>query len=697
MLKFERFLLKIEAENYVTREKKTFGRDLFFCNGLNIIVGDNTSGKSTIAKCIYYALGMEQLIEGRSGIDALDKSVKDSFEIAGKNGDIEYWEVKKSVVYTKLSNENDEHITIARGIKGYSENSPKTLTVKFGDQKETKDYFLQARGDHNPPNGFYCLLCDFAGLELQEVQSAGEGDTLLYLQIIFALSFIEQSRGWTDFFATMRTWNVFRAKQTLVEYALGIQSNSNVKSRRSLLDRKHDLEDEWDKIMGEVRSMTLLNDLILRDEGELKEQKRRLDHLSIGSKDGTGTIEELYNGLKERLQNAMNSRQQDDVSPTESIIQYKQLKQEYDHLTDQYEDFIGKYNSERSKLSSVEYQIGRIEDEIKTNDNLMQVSNLITSDQIEFCPTCHQKMPVAHTHVNLQLQTDDLRKNIDQLKKQKSFLESLRKRLEITLDEKTIYLQYFDRLLKEKKVELDQAFEEMGDNAKSPSRVELFNEVEIRLRITHLEQIIEHKAQWENSLKLIYDEYVAVRERYKKLKDEKKNAVDTSLSLLENKFREQAMLYGYSSHSTNLLGLNMDQQSGYCYFPVVNEGENIEDPVRPVSSSSDFVRCIWSYYLALLEVSKRHPGFVLMDEPCQHSMKEQSLRSLFKHCSELKERQVILFCSSTPKTEGSNDTQVERSIEDMLKTANLKENEDYNIQRIMDHSIDALEIQGGQN
>ena len=29
--------------------------------------------------------------------------------------------------------------------------------------------------------------------------------------------------------------------------------------------------------------------------------------------------------------------------------------------------------------------------EIKTNDNLMQVSNLITSDQIEYCPTCHQK------------------------------------------------------------------------------------------------------------------------------------------------------------------------------------------------------------------------------------------------------------------------------------------------------------------
>lgn len=693
MLKFERFLLKIEAENYATHEKKDFGRDLCLGAGLNIIVGENTSGKSTIAKCFYFALGMEQLIEGRSGTDALDKSVKDNFEIAGLNGKKEYWEVKKSVIYVKLSNDKDKHITIARGIKGYSENSQKIVYVKLGDEKGKKEYFLQARGDHNPPNGFYHLLSQFAGLELQEVQSTGEGDTMLYMQIVFALSFIEQSRGWTDFFATMRTMNVFRAKQTLVEYALGIQSNANVKSRRSLLDRKHELEDEWDKIMSEVRSMTLLNDLVLRDEGELKDQKRRLEGLSIGPKGESGTIEEYYNGLKQRLQNALSHRQQEDETPTERVSQYKQLKQEYDQLTEQYDEFIGKYNSERSKLSSVEYQIKRIEEEIKTNDNLMQVSNLITSDQIEYCPVCHQKMPVAHTQVNLQVQTADLKKNIGQLKKQKTFLDSLRNRLATTLEEKSIYLQYYDRLLKEKKLELDQAFEEMGDNAKAPSRVEMYNEVEIRLRISHLEQIMERKNQWETSLKLIYEEYINVRNKYKKLKDEKKNAVDTGLSQLETKFREQASLYGYSSHSTSLLGLNMDSQSGYCYFPVVNDGEDSEDPVRPVSSSSDFVRCIWSYYLALLETSKRHPGFVLMDEPCQHSMKEQSLRSLFRHCSSLKERQVILFCSSTPKTEGANGAQVERGIEDMLKTANLKENEDYHIQKINDHSIDVLALE----
>lgn len=61
MLRFERFRLKIEAENYATHERKTFGRDIILNNGLNIIVGENTSGKSTIAKCFYYSIGMEQL------------------------------------------------------------------------------------------------------------------------------------------------------------------------------------------------------------------------------------------------------------------------------------------------------------------------------------------------------------------------------------------------------------------------------------------------------------------------------------------------------------------------------------------------------------------------------------------------------------------------------------------------------------
>ena len=99
MLRFERFLLSIKAENLATRQKKTFGRDLLLGSGLNIIAGENTSGKSTLAKCFYYVLGMEQLIEGRTGQDALDDSVKKSFETGKDESDKQFWLVSKSAVF----------------------------------------------------------------------------------------------------------------------------------------------------------------------------------------------------------------------------------------------------------------------------------------------------------------------------------------------------------------------------------------------------------------------------------------------------------------------------------------------------------------------------------------------------------------------------------------------------------------------
>ena len=43
------------------KENRKFGFHFSFQSGLNILSGDNSSGKSTVLACIYYCLGMEQL------------------------------------------------------------------------------------------------------------------------------------------------------------------------------------------------------------------------------------------------------------------------------------------------------------------------------------------------------------------------------------------------------------------------------------------------------------------------------------------------------------------------------------------------------------------------------------------------------------------------------------------------------------
>ena len=46
----------------------------------------------------------------------------------------------------------------------------------------------------------------------------------------------------------------------------------------------------------------------------------------------------------------------------------------------------------------------------------------------------------------------------------------------------------------------------------------------------------------------------------------------------------------------------------------------------------------------------RHPGFLVMDEPAQHAVKEEDLKSMFDFASNC-QRQVILFCSTHTITE----------------------------------------------
>ena len=59
------------------------------------------------------------------------------------------------------------------------------------------------------------------------------------------------------------------------------------------------------------------------------------------------------------------------------------------------------------------------------------------------------------------------------------------------------------------------------------------------------------------------------------------------------------------------------------------------------TSASDYIRTIWAFTLALLELatdkklSIKHGGFVIFDEPRQHEARTQSLDDLIKYTSQI--------------------------------------------------------------
>src|SRR5690606_20584956 len=100
--------IKIE----VNTNNGIFGAFHEFKKGLNIVRGDNTSGKSSLFQAIVYALGFEELIGGRFE-KTMQSVLKDQVEYP-KNT---FHTVLQSYVLLEIENSNGEVISIRRFVQ----------------------------------------------------------------------------------------------------------------------------------------------------------------------------------------------------------------------------------------------------------------------------------------------------------------------------------------------------------------------------------------------------------------------------------------------------------------------------------------------------------------------------------------------------------------------------------------------------
>lgn len=103
------------------------------------------------------------------------------------------------------------------------------------------------------------------------------------------------------------------------------------------------------------------------------------------------------------------------------------------------------------------------------------------------------------------------------------------------------------------------------------------------------------------------------------------------------------------------------------YFPVYKNyaDDKIPQSIRINSSASDFVRNLWAYSISLLVNGVNHPGLLVFDEPRQHRINIQSLKSLFKFCSEISDRQTIIFTSTEKQISDKEKLEVDKLIENI--------------------------------
>ncbi|EBA4652009.1 hypothetical protein DM936_24590, partial [Salmonella enterica] len=409
----------IDVKHHATR----FGFCYGFSSGLNIITGQNSSGKSTIVSCIYYCLGMEQLLGGNRSL-VLDKSLFEEFEY-----DNNTLQVTNSYAELIIKNETRE-ATLKRYIKSFNnESCNKIIVIENGS---TSSYYLHSGGDHDRPEGFYNWLTLFLGITLPTVhEDALDQGKSLYLQNVFPCALIEQTKGWSDFFAQMPNFGIKDAKQKLVEFLLQLESLDNEIRKDILLQREKNIKDEWGMRYTKISERATSQGFSLRGiypdliKNDLKGVS--LSSLSVISEEKRDWID-----LKDYISNLVGERsdilkkiKNEENSNTPDNIKNSQLKlqSEITLLNRQLRAINNEKIKEQRKIDGYLEEIKKIDIEIERLDSAIKLDRFMPdAEDLILCPVCDHELDVE-SRLKIDSSKVSLKDSISFLKSQRNLYD----------------------------------------------------------------------------------------------------------------------------------------------------------------------------------------------------------------------------------------------------------------------------------
>jgi len=672
---------KIKAK-IITAKREGFGFDFNFNRGLNIITGYNSSGKSTVLSCIYYSLGMEQLL-GSHNADGLDDCLKKEFKYDGK---IDY-KVFSSYCEITIKNEKGEVAEIKRHIRSAFKEPLNNVYIKENEKNLTK--FLHSKGDSDTSEGFYQWLAEFIGLEIPKYDSR----KILYLQHIFACALVEQTKGWSDFFSQIPNFSVNKPKQKIVEYSLGLSGLVDEFKIDLLKKEEKELKQNWSNHIYSFKSLTEsfnveLPNLAVTFSASVSPTK--IDKLRLYVKSDTGaphTIDTKLGNLESLYAVSVkkNELQLSDEQNSQLFANNEKLKSEISQLNKQLSAILFEKTNELNKQRNYERVIESRKKEIETLESLSKIKTTknIEIKDVSNCPVCNSSLLREDVK---QLKNQD---KIDTLgsvafyKSEKKLYESYIKNSYSLMERFEKVKLYYENQISNKKMELTELTKDLINDSRIPSRADIAQEIFLKTEIDKYKNIQNHLKILKDQLKPISTRLAVIRHDLKEIK----NGLATDEDILKNfKNHFKALLKEFDFSNELLTKIILNHEEPQKLLPTIYNGVGEKaQPIRLKSSASDFIRSLWAFYISLLSRSENHVGFLMLDEPGQHAMDKESMKSLLKHTSLLKDRQIILAISKNRPKKYEEETQDAKKsyLEEIL--GSLKEKEDYTLNIIEDN------------
>jgi hypothetical protein len=604
--------------NVTTHDGETYGAEVPFKPGLNIIYGPNSVGKTSIITGIIYGLGAEKGL-------GIFKTVQNPFKPEFYKS-INSKQIKTSYLLLEISN-GSEIRTIFRYIKGTDVNVAaikKTSADNFFAIKEVERLIIGGEGVFSE-NGFQSYLYEFIGLPQVELPTYEQKLAKLYLENIIPLFFVEQRAGWSQIQARQVTrYNIKDIKKVAFEYLFGLDRfNLHLNEIRA-----KELESELKKLKDKLGQQE--EAILVIANGE------NLDGVPIIKTNNRGktSIYDYITYLKDKYlleSNSINELSTQNKTYEESNNKLRDKLKAADY---QYRKLTEKLERINTEISGYESYLERIQINKYKNKQLKKIYEFSTDLNISTCPVCEAKLQstnenecvLCHTNLTGKISTPD--QNLTFLEdEENTFKKVIIQRI---LDRRKIIEQ--QNTVKDKIEELETQLEHQTITYAGKEFAQLrqtildadstFKEMEKYSRIAH---------RWEN-LDLLRKEIKVIDVKYETLKTEisayeQTVSDNTTINTVKSFVQSNLNTLGLFKGNKELINdIKVDANDNYTPYL-----DNFD--IYNISSSSDNIRIILSYYLSLLQTSIKlkalnkiiYPNILILDEPKQQNLDNDSL------------------------------------------------------------------------
>ncbi len=635
----------------VVSEAKRFQGSFGFGDGLNLLRADNNMGKTTTLMSILYSLGWDGML-GPSRKVPFAGAV--TTEIAESDGRLR---VLASSALAELEGEGGQQMTVRRSIKSETEKTELVRTwdgaalSEDGGDLETRDFYVRTKGAAQREAGFQHRLAEFVNWEIPQV-SNWEGTTVpLYMETIAPFLFVEQTRGWSWIASVMpRYLRVRDPERRATEFLLSLQSLTKARERDSLLAKRDEMRAAWRSKAEEfvVRASEVgarVETLPREATADWPPAVPPTIRLLVG--DEWHSIAVVLESLRSELADAAREIPRVEEVADEIGEELKAEEARAAKLAGRLAGAARDVREQRGELAALEERLEALKEDEARYVDAIRLREFGSREELAVdqghCPTCDQSLPATLLggDVGPVMTLEENRSLIgEELKTFGTMRDDAREVLLASSQRQSaLHTELNDarRSIRSLKATLTQS-------ATAPSQAAIAKQIRLGDRIEKLDELEVALTGLEEDLGERSAEYRRVSGELLKLGErgglttQDREKLDAFASLV----REQLGQYGFTSVPAEDVELAPDN-----YLPL-RDGNQL----RPEDlSASDCVRMVWAYLVGLLEMSRdfetAHPGLLILDEPGQQDVSDESLRALFERLASSSQhgQQVIVATS----------------------------------------------------